>query len=39
MVYGLSGLEIIGIYLGVVFALAVAIFLVVLVVKNLPPKP
>lgn len=34
MVYGLSGLEIIGIYLGVVFALSLAIFLVVLAVKK-----
>lgn len=34
MVYGLSGFEIIGIYLGVVLALALAIFLVVLAVKK-----
>lgn len=34
MVYGLNGFEIIGIYLGIVLALAVAIFLVVLAVKK-----
>ena len=34
MVFGLSGFEIAGMYIGVVLALAVAIFLVVLAVKK-----
>ncbi len=34
MVYGLSGIEIAGMYFGVVLALAVVIFLVVLAVKK-----
>lgn len=34
MVFGLSGFEIVGMYLGAVLALAVAIFLVALAVKK-----